>query len=119
MSASVKTAAVHPHPPFALINFNGASPVFFTINVCDGAEPWAIVPKSKDVSGKNIRGPPDRLSGPLTAGVDCSDPVFTAVCWDCVSAEPVEEGSTALEVFQNKGAPIHTISNPISTLVDI
>ena len=39
MSVSVRTAAVHPHPPPASISFSGASPALRTTKVCETLVP--------------------------------------------------------------------------------
>jgi len=61
MAVLFKTAAVHPHDPLAFMSCSGASPVLRTTNLCDTVEPWEMVPKSYDFSGKNISGVPRLL----------------------------------------------------------
>jgi len=52
MAVLVRTAAVHPQEPLALISLSGASPLLITRKLCETFEPRGTVPKSCSGSGK-------------------------------------------------------------------
>lgn len=52
MAVLVRTAAVHPQEPLALISLSGALPLLITLKVWLTFEPRGTVPKSCSGSGK-------------------------------------------------------------------